>query len=326
MGGMARDLALDFAKGLLVATMIVYHWMNFTWGPIGHVNDYFRFLTPAFIFLTGWTIGTFYPEKYGANNPQLFRRLTLRGLQLFGFFIGLNVIAQAVFKGRANPFRSQWSSVGQDVFGIFVSGNSELMSFHILLAISLLLLLAGQGLRLASPRRRVALWVISGAFLLSQLLPLPPSRNVYLLSFGLLGLLAGGTRQFWSAYLPRNSLLLPAGLVVYLMIVTLFGAQYMVQVFATPLHVALFYSLGQRLVGAARFATVIVWIGMNSLVGYLAHVAALQILVQFFRPRQTEPAIAATILIVASLGTALTIYLSNWLQQVLKSRARVVRS
>jgi fucose 4-O-acetylase-like acetyltransferase len=308
MAVMRRDLALDFAKGLLIAIMIVYHWMNFTWGPIGGINDYFRFLTPAFIFLAGWTIGSYYPDKYGTDNPQLFRRLTIRGLKLLGFFIGVNVIIRGGLNWSGNPWRTEWGGLWGDLWGIFVSGNRELMSFHILWPISLLLLLAGQGLRLASPRRRILLWLMAGALLLSQLLPVPPSRNAYLLSFGLLGQIAAEFRQVLFAASSRIVRWLPLAFALYLVAVWHFRARYLVQVVATPLHIALFYTIGRALGDGSRLVTVLAWAGMNSLVGYIAHVAVLQVLVQILKPRQTEPIVAGFILMIAVCGTALAIY------------------
>ena len=44
--------ALDFTKGALVLIMVLYHWLNYFYGPRGDVYRYLRFLTPSFIFIT----------------------------------------------------------------------------------------------------------------------------------------------------------------------------------------------------------------------------------------------------------------------------------
>ncbi|HEY1462593.1 MAG TPA: hypothetical protein VGF44_04170, partial [Terriglobales bacterium] len=49
-----RNPALDFTKGFLVLLMVVYHWFNYFVGPQAGVYKYIRFLTPSFIFITGF--------------------------------------------------------------------------------------------------------------------------------------------------------------------------------------------------------------------------------------------------------------------------------
>src|SRR5690348_5413104 len=64
-----RDTALDFTKGLLVLFMVLYHWANyflgFNFGPEGKYYDYLRFLTPGFIFITGFMISYVLLQRYG---------------------------------------------------------------------------------------------------------------------------------------------------------------------------------------------------------------------------------------------------------------------
>lgn len=48
-----RIPALDFTKGALVLTMVLYHWLNYFVGVTGYYYRYLHFLTPSFIFITG---------------------------------------------------------------------------------------------------------------------------------------------------------------------------------------------------------------------------------------------------------------------------------
>src|SRR5258708_615613 len=87
-----RIAALDFTKGALVLIMVVYHWLNYFYRPQGDVYKYLRFLTPSFIFITGFLVSNVYLSKYGVTDPRLPRRLIQRGLKILGVFVVLNVI------------------------------------------------------------------------------------------------------------------------------------------------------------------------------------------------------------------------------------------
>src|SRR5579872_443944 len=76
-----RVPALDFTKGALVLIMVLYHWLNYFVGPQGDIYKYLRFLTPSFIFITGFLISNVYLSKYGIADPRIPRRLVQRGLK-----------------------------------------------------------------------------------------------------------------------------------------------------------------------------------------------------------------------------------------------------
>ena len=59
-----RDTAIDFTKGALVLFMVLYHWLNYFLGPHGQYYDYLRFLTPSFIFITGFMISQIQLHRY----------------------------------------------------------------------------------------------------------------------------------------------------------------------------------------------------------------------------------------------------------------------
>src|ERR1700758_4327571 len=75
-----RIAALDFTKGSLVLIMVLYHWINYFYGV--QDNRYLRFLTPSFIFITGFLISNVYLSKYGVSDPKLPRRLIQRGAKI----------------------------------------------------------------------------------------------------------------------------------------------------------------------------------------------------------------------------------------------------
>ena len=86
-----RISALDFTKGALVLLMVLYHWINYFIGPQWEYYQYLRFLTPSFIFITGFMISNIYLSKYDAADPRLPKRLFTRGLKLMAIFLVLNV-------------------------------------------------------------------------------------------------------------------------------------------------------------------------------------------------------------------------------------------
>src|SRR5579872_386052 len=51
-----RVPALDFTKGALVLIMVLYHWMNYFIVLDWTYYRYLHFLTPSFIFITGFMI------------------------------------------------------------------------------------------------------------------------------------------------------------------------------------------------------------------------------------------------------------------------------
>src|SRR5882762_4894676 len=86
-----RVPAIDFTKGALVLVMVLYHWLNYFIATEGDFYRYLRFVTPSFIFITGFLISNVYLSKYEISDWQLPKRLIQRGLKLLGVFIFLNM-------------------------------------------------------------------------------------------------------------------------------------------------------------------------------------------------------------------------------------------
>src|ERR1700734_3441984 len=113
---------LDFTKGVLVLVMVLYHWVNYFIGTQWGYYQYLRFLTPSFIFITGFMISNVYLSKYAAADPRLPKRLFTRGLKLLGIFVVLNVARTFIV-----PVLSTGAVVNdplnlRNIFIVFVSG------------------------------------------------------------------------------------------------------------------------------------------------------------------------------------------------------------
>src|SRR5277367_704460 len=147
-----RIAALDSTKGALVLIMVLYHWVNYFIGPQWEYYRYLRFLTPSFIFITGFMISNVYLSKYDATDPRLAKRLFVRGLKLLAIFVVLNaarafVVPLLSIGGLAgNPLNLN------NLVAVYITGNvmattGKVVAFHILVPISYLLLLSAILLR-----------------------------------------------------------------------------------------------------------------------------------------------------------------------------------
>src|SRR5580692_606153 len=96
IAAVTRNAALDFTKGVLVLVMVLYHWLNYFHGP-GDVYRYLRFLTPSFIFITGFLISNVHLSRYGSADSRLAKRLMWRGLKILVVFILLNAAIALLF-------------------------------------------------------------------------------------------------------------------------------------------------------------------------------------------------------------------------------------
>src|SRR5580700_8958003 len=118
-----RIPALDFTKGALVLIMVLYHWINYFIGPQWAYYEYLHFLTPSFIFITGFMISNIYLSKYGVTDPRLSKRLFSRGLKLIATFLILNIARTFVVPLLGTGVLIQNPLDAKNIFTVFVSGN-----------------------------------------------------------------------------------------------------------------------------------------------------------------------------------------------------------
>src|ERR1700735_1506044 len=118
-----RISALDFAKGALVLIMVLYHWINYFIGPDWGYYRYLRFLTPSFIFITGFMISNVYLSKYPATDFRLPKRLLTRGLKLLTIFLVLKAARVLVAPILRTDVVARNPLAPMNIFTIFASGN-----------------------------------------------------------------------------------------------------------------------------------------------------------------------------------------------------------
>jgi len=285
-----RISALDFTKGALVLIMVLYHWINYFIGPQWPHYNYLRFLTPSFIFITGFMISNVYLSKYAAADPRLSKRLFTRGLKLMAIFFALNIARFFLVPVLSNGVLPANPLDPNNIYAVFVSGNlpvvgSKLISFSILVPISYLLMLSG-ALMLPYRLYRYTFQLASALLLLSILvLGLVGERSTILehLTIGMLGLMSGFAPILKINDFVQHPYLLGIAYVCYTIAVMFWGVPFLLLMVGVPLSLMIIYLLagGERDPGPIRSEVIL--LGKYSLFGYIAQMVILQFLVAGLR-------------------------------------------
>ncbi len=322
----ARISALDFTKGALVLIMVLYHWINYFLGP--HDNRYLRFLTPSFIFISGFIVSNIYLAKYGLSDPHLPKRLIQRGLKILGVFLFLNLMRIFISPGHANVIALTTRDWIRGLIDIYVlgsgvgGGQAKAVAFFILVPISYLLLLSA-GLMFASRYYRFTVHIVCAGFLLgiaAMNFRGLESSNLELLAIGLLGVIAGYLPTERVNAIVRHPYLLAAGYIAYVTAITVWNVIYPLQIVGVYLSLMILYWIGLEGGKPGNIRAVIVLLGKYSLLGYIAQIAILQCLRLAIHPFNWE---TAQLVLSFILAFALTIA-SIEIVDVLRSRSIAV--
>jgi peptidoglycan/LPS O-acetylase OafA/YrhL len=280
-----RISALDFTKGALVLIMVLYHWINYFIGPQWEYYRYLRFLTPSFIFITGFMISNIYLSKYDAADRRLPKRLFTRGLKLMAVFVVLNVARTFVVPVLGSGVVLINPLTLGNIFTVFVSGNlpavgGKLASFTILVPISYVLMFCGA---LMPPYRcyKYTFHAVCALLLLSILiLGIIDAESSYLelVSIGMLGVLAGFKPISAINEFVRHPYALAFAYVCYTIAITIWNVPFVLQLIGVPLSVIVIYLVGLSGSEAGRIGREVVLLGKYSLFGYISQMAIIQVL------------------------------------------------
>ena len=280
---LSRDTAIDFTKGALVLFMVLYHWLNYFFGPQGQYYDYLRFLTPSFIFITGFMISQIQLRRYENSGRILPKRLFVRGLKLLIVFLVLNALVYAALS-RVPVSYSLWGkSLRSLSWAAFVVGGSRAPNgqksfvFSILVPIAYLLIVSA-GVVLT---RRVrygfycTLSVLIAAVIFIRFWNL---ENFYLdlLMVGVLGVVVGFAGRDQLALVVSHPYILTASYCLFLAAITIWGVPLPLEIASVILTTALLYTAGTRLATAGTARRRVILLGKYSLLGYIAQIAILQ--------------------------------------------------
>lgn len=281
-----RIPAFDFTKGTLVLFMVLYHWLNYFYGPQGEIYRYLRFLTPSFIFITGFLISYVHFSKYGIGSLKLLKRLFLRGIKLLAVFVALNMLVSLLVPDSLirNIFTGHSTLVGLDA--IFFTarassvGASKIASFGILVPISYLLMIAGL-LSMICKFFKYTFYAAS-ALLLSCMVVLDlhgiQSVNLELVTVGLIGVVFGYASGDQIQKLVSHPWVIVFSYCAYLVAITVWNISFYVQMIGACLTTALIYLVGVNRGRPGRLYGQIVRLGRYSLFGYISQIAILQLL------------------------------------------------
>jgi hypothetical protein len=285
-----RISSLDFTKGALVLIMVLYHWMDhftdFTWTSY----KYLHFLTPSFIFITGFMISNVYLSKYAAADARLPKRLFTRGLKLMAIFLVLN-LARTFFVtvfGAGIPAR--YALDPRNIFTVFVTGNlpvvgTKLAAFSILVPISYLLMFSGA---LMLPYRRYRYTFHSVCiFLLLSILMLrlagAQSYNLEFVTIGMLGVVTGFISITAINNFVRHPYVLALAYLCYTIAITIWNVPFLLLIVGVVLSLMVIYLTGESCSESGAIRSEVILLGKYSLFGYISQIAILQILGAGFR-------------------------------------------
>jgi peptidoglycan/LPS O-acetylase OafA/YrhL len=280
-----RNPALDFTKGALVLIMVLYHWMNYFLILSWSFYKYLHFLTPSFIFITGFMVSNAYLSKYAADDPRLSRRLFTRGLKLLVIFLVLNLARIFALPVLGTGVLARNPLDLRNVFAVFVSGNlpissGKLVAFSILVPISYVLMLSG-ALMIPYRRYRYTFHVVCVLLLLCIFtLGLIGAQSPHLefITIGMLGVLAGFLPiKDINSYV-RHPYALALGYLCYAIAITIWNVPFPLLIVGVSLSVMVIYLVGA---GGSESDTIrreVILLGKYSLFGYISQIVILQIL------------------------------------------------
>jgi peptidoglycan/LPS O-acetylase OafA/YrhL len=272
-----RIPALDFTKGALVLIMVLYHWMNYFVTADGSIYKYLRFLTPSFIFITGFLISQVSLSKYQASGLHIPGRLLLRGVKLLGIVFILNIAISTVnLKGLQSrvTHRSPYDTVEA-----YLTGTAP-VAFSVLVPIAYLLILSA-GLLVVSRRYRNIYHLTCGAFVACAfLLELQGINTGYLqiFSIGMLGVSVGYIPIGRINGLLKGRLGLCLAYLAYLFAITLWNDVYPLQIVGVCLSLAIIYRIGVENADSGHVSQVAILLGQYSLFAYISQIVILQVL------------------------------------------------
>jgi len=327
-GKTARDSALDFTKGVFVLFMVLYHWLNYFIGPEGYYYNYLRFLTPGFIFITGFIISHVHLQRYGGARPRLPGRLVWRGLKLLAVFVGLNVLVGLALPGSLIRRSLQGGPILGSLSGIFVSGDlaadggQKSAAFNILVPFAYLLILSAVVMVLS---RRIQ-YAFHYACVLAVLAVIAArmqgfySLNLELVMAGLLGVVFGYATEEQIAAVLRHPLLVGGLYCVYLAVITIRDVTLPLQITSVILTTTLFYLVGAKPGPPGIVRHYAILLGRYSLLGYISQIAVLQVLRRIAWLSHHGVVVLIVPLVLGVLLTVLAVDVVDWA----RGRSKVV--
>ncbi|QNI33490.1 hypothetical protein H7849_05955 [Alloacidobacterium dinghuense] len=276
-------MAIDFTKGALVLFMVLYHWLNYFVGSQGHYYNYLRFLTPSFIFISGFMISQILLPRYKSGSRSLAKRLIVRGSKLLAVYLLLNILVGICL----SRFPIQYAVLGRWLRSIcwaFIVANptasagQKSVSFSMLVPIAYLLILSAGLIMLTGRERntfRYALFVLLAAVILLSVYGIV-SSYIDLLMIGVLGVVIGFSGRREIELVVSHPYILIVLYCCYLAIITIWDVILPLEVASVILTTALLYIAGSKSAALGATHRHIILLGQYSLLGYISQIVILQ--------------------------------------------------
>lgn len=314
--------SLDVAKGTLVLVMVLYHWLNYFIGLQTGVYRYLRFLTPSFIFVSGFLVARVYLPRFARGERYVARRLIYRGLKLLALVFVLNVITNVA----GGAFRARLT-LSPGVFLVDYLTGSAPVAFCVLIPIGYLLIFCGLVLLLADGQ---ALFPIACLALIcgAEFCELRGKSNGYLevFSTGMCGVVAGRIPLVDLKRRIDCGAALLAAYLVYVWGLRVWNASYALQLIGVCLNIALICWLAGRVRDTSLLKQFLIRLGEYSLFAYIAQIVILQCIRTWGGITGTRVAPLAVALVAAIAMTAASVYTMHWATRRLPVVDRVYRA
>jgi hypothetical protein len=272
--------ALDFTKGALVLIMVLYHWLNYFVGDLDY--RYLRFLTPSFLFITGFLISYVYLSRPNVDNRVAMRLLT-RGFKLLALFAVLNIGKAFLIPGVQLGPTPVGPLSAETIAAVMVVGppdTQKVVSFYILIPIGYLLILSAALIRPYKFQRYtfhiVCLLLLCCVAVLS--FGGLRSPNLQFVTLGMIGVVSGFVPMERIDRLSRRYYLLAVAYGCYVAAISVWNVPFALLVVGVCLSLLALYLVGSTADEYAGARAVVTLLGRYSLFGYIAQIAVLQFL------------------------------------------------
>lgn len=280
----SRDLSLDFVKGILVIGMIIYHMMTYFSNATYKEFSYVRFVTGAFIFLSGYIISAFYTSKYGIDKAAISMRLLIRGIKLLLIFTFINILIISTGIGNPNKPMLDIMTFMNNITNIYLYGSYKYISFFILLPISYVLMISP--IFILHTSSKILINIILAILIISLILLNIGSEIIDLGIIGLIGLLVGSVIGIMEiVFYIKNRYIIIFGIVFFIYNMEYFNRYIIGYSICIMILIKLFYDFAKSLCIKNSLVQIIIMFGQYSLVCYIMQIVFLQGLVRIL-PKQ----------------------------------------
>jgi len=280
-GRRERDASIDFIKGALVMSMVVYHSLNYT-NDSSDFFRYLRFVTLGFICISGFVITRVLSRRYETSRGVLFARLLAKGVKLILLFTIVNVLVSVTFGGRGSGGLSGLRDFLGNTSSIYLTGNGTRAAFEVLLPIGYLMVVSPivlSGLKAGWWIPCLLLAVLEAYNVISSAWGVP-NANADFLAVGLCGMISGALPSKWldSSYLvwKIRAILALAG---YVALASVYNSTILINLFGTLSVLAVLWMVGHLISHSDLIVVQVDKLGRYSLFAYMMQIALLQLIV-----------------------------------------------